>query len=88
MHPTDAAKMNLIDGQTVKAATEAGEVEVELEVTDQIRPGLVMIPHGFGLCYQGQVFGANVNRLTRSTHRDKLAGTPLHRYVPCRVEAL
>jgi len=88
MHPTDAAKMNLIDGQTVKAATEAGEVEVELEVTDQIRPGLVMIPHGFGLCYQEQVFGANVNRLTRSTHRDKLAGTPLHRYVPCRVEAL
>jgi anaerobic selenocysteine-containing dehydrogenase len=49
---------------------------------------LVIIPHGFGLVYEGQEQGVNVNRLTRNTHRDPLAGTPLHRYVPCRVEAV
>ncbi|MGD8761044.1 MAG: molybdopterin-dependent oxidoreductase [Desulfobacteraceae bacterium] len=88
MHPENAHPMNLVDGQTVKVITDAGEVEIELQVTEQTKPGLVTIPHGFGLEYQGNVYGANVNRLTKNTHRDPLAGTPLHRYVPCRVEAI
>jgi hypothetical protein len=37
--------------------------------------------------HQGVAYGANVNRLTKTTHRDFL-GTPLHRFVPCRVEPL
>ena len=88
MHPEDAGKKNFTDGQMVKVTTEAGEVEVELEITRQTRQGLVMIPHGFGLSYKGEVYGANVNRLTKNTHRDELAGTPLHRYIPCKVEAV
>jgi anaerobic selenocysteine-containing dehydrogenase len=86
MHPKDAEALNLNDGRMVKVTTEAGAVEIELEVTKTTRPGLVLIPHGFGLEYGNSVYGANVNRLTKNTHRDKLAGTPLHRYVPCRVE--
>ncbi len=87
MHPKDAEALNVSDGQMVKATTEAGQVEIELEVTDLARQGQVIIPHGFGLDYNGQVYGVNVNRLTKNTHRDRLAATPLHRYVPCRVEA-
>jgi hypothetical protein len=49
--------------------------------------GHVVMPHGFGLVYNGRKYGANVNRLTKNTHRDQF-GTPIHRYVPCRVEAL
>ena len=86
MNPSDAQNLNLSDGRQVRVITEAGEAEIELEVTDQVREGQVIIPHGFGLVYEGSTFGVNVNRLTRSTHRDKFAGTPLHRYVPCRVE--
>ena len=37
--------------------------------------------------YDGTVYGINVNRLTKNTHRDPI-GTPLHRYVPCRVEKI
>jgi anaerobic selenocysteine-containing dehydrogenase len=88
MNPQDAEALNLKDGQTVKVTTEAGEVEIDLQVTNTTRPGLVVIPHGFGLEYNGKVYGANVNRLTKNTHRDRLAGTPLHRYVPCRVVAV
>jgi anaerobic selenocysteine-containing dehydrogenase len=88
MHPKDAAALYLEDGQTVKVITEAGEVAIELQVTEKTKPGFVTIPHGFGLEYKGKVYGANVNRLTKNTHRDRLAGTPLHRYVPCRVEAV
>jgi anaerobic selenocysteine-containing dehydrogenase len=87
MNPEDAGKLGLQDGQSVSITTEAGSVKVELEVTGAVRPGQVMLPHGFGLDYEGEVYGANVNRLTKNTHRDKLAGTPLHRFVPCRVEA-
>ena len=44
------------------------------------------MPHGFGLVYNGVKYGANVNRLAKNTNRD-FVGTPMHRYVPCRVEA-
>jgi anaerobic selenocysteine-containing dehydrogenase len=86
MHPEDVTVLGLRDGQTVRVTTEAGSEEVELEVDEASRRGTVIIPHGFGLVHRGKAHGANVNRLTKNTHRDPLAGTPLHRYVPCRVE--
>ncbi|MEE9913750.1 MAG: molybdopterin-dependent oxidoreductase [Deltaproteobacteria bacterium] len=87
MHPDDATALNLKDGQQVKVTTEAGSEEIELEITDTARRGHVVIPHGFGIVYNGVKYGANVNRLTKNTHRDQF-GTPIHRFVPCRVEAL
>ncbi len=86
MHPDDAERLGLSDQQIVRVTTEAGMVDIELETTVATRPGMVIIPHGFGLEYNGKVFGVNVNRLTKNTHRDRIAATPLHRYVRCRVE--
>ena len=86
LSPEDAEALELQDGQTVRVTTAAGSETGELQVSVQVRQGMVLIPHGFGLIYDGKVFGFNVNRLTMNTHRDPL-GTPLHRYVPCRVEA-
>ncbi len=88
MNPDDAQRLGAIDGEFVKVSTEAASEEIELEVSNEVRVGQVLIPHGFGLKYAGLVHGVNVNRLTRNTHRDRLAATPLHRYVPCRVEKL
>ncbi|MDY6906530.1 MAG: molybdopterin-dependent oxidoreductase [Thermodesulfobacteriota bacterium] len=85
--PADAERLCLTDGQMVRVSTRAGSETGELAVSDQVRPGMVLIPHGFGLIYDGCVYGINVNRLTRNTHRDPFTGTPLHRFVPCRVEA-
>ncbi|HLZ19822.1 MAG TPA: molybdopterin dinucleotide binding domain-containing protein, partial [Smithellaceae bacterium] len=87
MHPDDAIDLNLKDGQQVRVTTETGAEEIELEITDTARRGHVVIPHGFGLVYNGVKYSANVNRLTKNTNRDQF-GTPIHRYVPCRVEAL
>jgi len=84
----DAAKLGIRDGETARIVTEAAEELVELEITDETRKGQVLIPHGFGLKYKGKVHGVNVNRLTKNTHRDRIAATPLHRYVPCRVEKI
>lgn len=87
IHPDDAQSLGIKDGDIVRVTTEAGSEETEAEVTLDVRKGQVLIPHGFGLVYQGKKFGANVNRLTKNTHRDPL-GTPLHRYVPCRIEKI
>lgn len=86
INPEDAKILNLTDGQQVRVTTKAGSQIGELEVSDQIRKGMVLIPHGFGLVYDGKTYGVNVNYLTKNTHRDFL-GTPIHRFVPCRVEA-
>jgi anaerobic selenocysteine-containing dehydrogenase len=84
--PEDAAALNLADGGRARVTTAAGAEVGEVQVSDQVARGMVLIPHGFGYTFRGEVYGINVNRLTSGTHRDPL-GTPLHRYVPCRVEA-
>jgi len=85
--PADAADLNLVDGQNVTVTTAAGSAVGELEISEQVRDGMVLVPHGFGLNYEGTVYGINVNRLTQKTHRDPI-GTPLHRFVPCRIEGV
>ena len=87
INPADAEALGIVDKQKVRVVTEAGEEEIEAEVTNDARKGQVIIPHGFGLVYDGVKYGANVNRLTKNTNRD-FVGTPMHRYVPCRVEAM
>ncbi|GAB6146541.1 molybdopterin-containing oxidoreductase family protein [Desulfocicer niacini] len=87
VNPADASSLGITDGQQVKVSTDAGSEVGELQVSKQIRKGTVLIPHGFGLLYDGNIYGINVNQLTRNTHRDFL-GTPLHRFVPCRIEAV
>jgi anaerobic selenocysteine-containing dehydrogenase len=86
INPSDAETLGIVDKQRVKVITEAGEEKIEVEVTTDARKGQVIIPQGFGLVYDGVTYGANVNRLTKNTNRD-FVGTPMHRYVPCRVEA-
>jgi anaerobic selenocysteine-containing dehydrogenase len=85
INPADAESAGIADGDMVRVTTEAGEVEVEAELTDTLRPGQVAIPHGFGLDYEGQTYGVNVNRLAPASNRDPIAGTPFHRYIPCRI---
>ena len=87
MNPADAEQFGFADGQMVKVITEAGEETIAVEVTADARKGQVIMPHGFGLVYDGVKFGANVNRLAKNTNRDQF-GTPMNRHVLCRVEKL
>jgi len=87
MSKEDIRKFDVEDGEEIWVTTEASRVRIPVESSDTAASGTVTIPHGFGLGYVGQDYGVNVNLLTKNTHRDRLAGTPLHRYVPCRVEA-
>ena len=80
-----AQELDIKDGDLVKVSTEAGSETGELEISDEVRKNMVLIPHGFGLIYGDEVYGLNVNNLTKTTNRDPL-GTPYHRFVPCRLE--
>jgi len=85
IHPADAAELGMKDGETAFIETEAGSDKVEAEVTESSHRGQVVIPHGFGLVHVEKVYGININRLAAAKHRDRIAATPLHRYIPCRV---
>jgi len=85
VNPKDAESLGLKDGDNARVTTEVGTAMGELEVSDDVREGTVLIPHGFGLNVNGEMTGINVNHLTKYTHRDAI-GTPIHRFVPCRLE--
>ena len=82
----DALALGIKEGAEVWLTTEASRVKVPVEVSGIPRRGTVVLPHGFGLVHGGETYGVNVNQLTKNTHRDRIAATPLHRYVPCRIE--
>jgi anaerobic selenocysteine-containing dehydrogenase len=86
MSEEDARALGIKDGTEVRLATEASQVKVPVEVSSIPPRGTVVLPHGFGLVHEGKAYGVNVNQLTKNTHRDRLTASPLHRYVPCRIE--
>jgi anaerobic selenocysteine-containing dehydrogenase len=85
IHSADADELGIKDGEAAVVETEAGSTTVEAEITNSSHRGQVVIPHGFGLVHMEGVYGVNVNRLASARNRDRIAATPLHRYIPCRV---
>jgi formate dehydrogenase len=92
MHPADAERAGVGDGTLVRVTTKRGSVETILEVTDSMREGHIALPNGFGLRAEDEVGapgpGAAPNELTSAEDHDWLAGTPWHKHVPARVEAV
>src|SRR5437763_10145663 len=48
VHPADAARLGLEDGEPARVSSRAGAIEVPVELTEDIMPGVVSIPHGWG----------------------------------------
>ena len=93
MSPDDARSLGVLDGGRVRITTRRGSAEAVVEVTDRMQPGHVSLPNGLGLDYPDAtgrpvVHGVAPNELTSSAHRDPIAGTPWHKHVPARVEAV
>lgn len=81
MHPDDATARGLADGARVCVASRTGMVEVELETTDAMMPGVVSLPHGWGHDRPGVRLsvarahgGASINDLTDDARIDVLTG--------------
>lgn len=88
INPDDGKEMSIKEGETVKITTKAGYITAPTEFTYQTARGYAMIPHQFGLTFEGKTYGAGANELTKEEDRDKLTGNPYIRYVPCRIEKM
>ncbi len=92
MSRQDAQRLEVSDGETVRLETETSAVSIPVKVTDDIYPGNVSIPHGFGMLHTDKAtgkleqVGINVNELIAAEHREPFTGTPLHKYIRCRVQ--
>jgi len=82
MHPTDAANRDLIAGQKVLVRSRVGSVVLPLEITEEMMPGVVSIPHGWGHNRPGnqievaqQHAGESINDLTDNRAIDAVCGT-------------
>lgn len=81
LHPTDSARLSLMDEQEVIIRSRVGEIQIPVEITDQVRPGVVSIPHGFGhhradikLQVAANSAGVSVNDITDFQRIDPLTG--------------
>jgi anaerobic selenocysteine-containing dehydrogenase len=93
INPRDAGQLGIADGGRVRLTTKRGSVEVPIEVSEMMQPGHVSLPNGLGLDHtiaDGVLerTGVALNELTSVEDRDWLAGTPWHKHVPARIEAL
>lgn len=87
--PQDAAALGLDNGDSARIVTERGAAEASVEITDMMRPGHISLPNGLGVDHpEHGRSGVAPNDLTSLELRDSFAGTPWHKYVPARVEAL
>lgn len=87
INAADAERLGIADGATARVTTRNASVEIEAEISPRAAAGCVYIPHGFGIIYDGKQYGVNVNELVKTTDRDEMC-TPLHRRIPCKVEAV
>jgi anaerobic selenocysteine-containing dehydrogenase len=93
LHPDDAARLGVSDRALV--SSRAGSVEVPVEITDAIMPGVVSIPHGWGHAAAGMRTsvatahpGVNSNILADELLIDPVSGNAVLNGIPVEVQAV
>lgn len=93
VHPEDAATRQLTDGQLVRVRSRVGSIELPVEITAALMPGVASMPHGYGhhrpgtrLAVAQAHAGASINDLTDDTRLDELTGNAALSAVPVWVE--
>jgi len=94
IHPEDAARRGIVTAQQVRVRSRVGSIALPAELTAEVMPGVVSIPHGWGHDRPGIALstaqahpGASVNDLTDDLLLDELCGNAALNGVPVRVEA-
>lgn len=94
MNPGDLSRRELADGQKVRITSASGTVDVEVAATEDMMPGVVSLPHGFGHSKEGtrlsvanKVLGVSANDLTDPALLDDVAGTAALNGVPVTITA-
>jgi anaerobic selenocysteine-containing dehydrogenase len=92
IHMDDAARLGIEDGKLARVSSSAGSVDVVAEVCDTVMPGVVSIPHGWGLdgdrvraSVGASDPGVNSNVLAPSDLIDPLSGNAVLNGIPVTV---
>jgi anaerobic selenocysteine-containing dehydrogenase len=95
VHPADAQRLGLTDGGRARIANAHRSIEVTVEVSDEMMPGVVSLPHGWGhdqpgtkLTVAAERPGANLNAILDDTRRDPLSGNAVLSGVPITMAPL
>jgi len=93
IHSDDLSKLGLEDGNKALCRSVTGQIEVSLMKDDTVQPGMLTLPHGYGMLYSSgsgelKQNGPAINELTAADHCDPIAKTPYHKHVLVAVEAL
>ncbi len=94
MHPDDLACRGIADGAVVRVASAVGAVEVEVQASEDMMPGVVSLPHGYGhrrpgvrLARAVELPGVSMNDLTDPSVLD-VSGNAVLSGVPVTVTPL
>ena len=92
VHPDDAAAGGIVDGGRAWVTSEAGTIEVPVEVSDEMMPGVVSLPHGWGhdrpgtrLSVAREHAGVNNNLLAPTHFVDTLSNNAAVNGIPVEV---
>ena len=95
VHPDDAAARGLADGSLATLTSAAGSIDVPVEVSDSVMPGVVCLPHGFGhhrdgirMSVAAAHAGESANDVTDEHFVDALTGNAALNGVPVTVSAV
>ena len=95
VHPDDAVRLGLADGEPASVTSATGAIEVPVEVTDEIMRGVVSIPHGWGHDADGVRMdvasahaGVNSNFLADESMVEPLSGNAVLNGIPVEVSGL
>jgi anaerobic selenocysteine-containing dehydrogenase len=95
VHPDDAEPWKLRSGTVVRLTSRVGAIEVPVEITPSVMPGVVSLPHGYGHGREGvrmklasEQAGASMNDLTDPAEIDPLSGNAVLSGVPVEIEPL
>ena len=90
--PGDAARLGLADGGRARVRSRVGELVAPVSVSDEMMPGVVSLPHGFGhgapgarLAVASEFAGVNVNLLNDEARIDVLSGNAVLNGTPVEV---
>jgi len=94
IHPDDASSRGIADGATVRLRSRVGEVEVSAELSADVMPGVVCLPHGWGhdragirLAVASRHAGVSINDVVDDQRVDALTGTAVLNGTPVEVLA-
>jgi len=94
INPQDAERSGLADGDTAVLRSAAGRIEVPVEVSDEMMPGVVSVPHGWGHDVEGVRMataaahpGVNSNFLADEGGVDVPSGNAVLNGIPVEVDA-